>query len=267
HQPVEVPYVEVLLFHRRTFWKEWIETNRIVEWLCRAAFRAYYLPMSMSTLREPVARCRPLVQGSPPRIKAVILKATQTMSVQPESNDPPSALVAQFLSTSNSSSSSDTLARQVSNPISANPSKLPGIQPSYRSKLSATLSRTDGAGSTRSPSLKKTMPRKKTPSARNIATTALAPELVHGQESERAQILYTYTTFEPKPNRLYVKTAAEANRMLESMTGPLGFDMEWRILYRKNGSQNKTFQRPVAVVQIANRRSILIIQTSAMKGG
>ncbi|PVG01623.1 ribonuclease H-like protein [Serendipita vermifera] len=226
--------------------------------------------MSMNTLREPVVRCRPLVQASPPRIKSSMLKTTQNASLQPGNYEHSSAIP--FLlnspssqrSVANRSTPSDPFSRQLANPISANLSKYPSLHSSYHPTISAPLAQTRQADSTRSTFPKKKVAGRKTKSV-SFATTTFAPELGHGQISEQTQPLYTYTTFEPRPTRLYIKTALEANRVLESMSGPVGFDMEWKVLYRKNGSQSKAIQRPVAVVQIANQRSILIFQTSAMK--
>ncbi|KIM28204.1 hypothetical protein M408DRAFT_23910 [Serendipita vermifera MAFF 305830] len=72
--------------------------------------------------------------------------------------------------------------------------------------------------------------------------------------------VYDYCSYKPTPTRKYARTIVDAERELGGMFGPLGFDIEWRVMHRKGVPP-----RPVAIVQIADRKKILIIQTSAMK--
>jgi hypothetical protein len=72
---------------------------------------------------------------------------------------------------------------------------------------------------------------------------------------------YAYSNFSPTAVLKYIRFESEANKALENINGPLGFDIEWKVMYRK------AMVRPVAVVQVASERSIYIIQTSAMRGG
>jgi hypothetical protein len=71
---------------------------------------------------------------------------------------------------------------------------------------------------------------------------------------------YSYLNFSTTPVLKYIRSESEANEVLENINGPLGFDIEWKIMFRKA-------MRPVAVVQVASERAIYIIQTSAMRGG
>lgn len=48
---------------------------------------------------------------------------------------------------------------------------------------------------------------------------------------------------------------------LNSTNSPLGFDLEWRVIYRRGAPE-----RPAATVQICDSRMILVIQVTAMKG-
>jgi hypothetical protein len=72
---------------------------------------------------------------------------------------------------------------------------------------------------------------------------------------------YSYLNFSPTPVLKYIRSEFEANEALENINGPLGFDLEWKIMFQRDMS------RPVAVVQVASERAIYIIQTSAMRGG
>lgn len=48
---------------------------------------------------------------------------------------------------------------------------------------------------------------------------------------------------------------------LNPTNSPLGFDLEWRVIYRRGAPE-----RPAATVQICDSRMILVIQVTAMKG-
>ncbi|KAG9054302.1 hypothetical protein FS842_005515 [Serendipita sp. 407] len=84
----------------------------------------------------------------------------------------------------------------------------------------------------------------------NEPTAGLEPDLP----------VYDYSLLKPEVSRVYIRSAADACSALEDVAGPVGFDMEWRVPWRGMP------QRPVAVIQISSRRSVFIIQTSAMRG-
>ncbi|KII93373.1 hypothetical protein PLICRDRAFT_78604, partial [Plicaturopsis crispa FD-325 SS-3] len=78
---------------------------------------------------------------------------------------------------------------------------------------------------------------------------------------------YSYRTHlctvgNPAPARLvYIRDYDEAEREVECLpAGPLGFDLEWKPIYVKGHKEN-----PVALVQIANAQTVLLIQVSAME--
>lgn len=81
-------------------------------------------------------------------------------------------------------------------------------------------------------------------------------------EAKPSLPIYSFSEYSPIPTLKYIRSESEANRLLENVSGPLGFDLEWKVLMRKNIPQ-----RPVAVVQVASAKAIHIIQVSAMKGG
>lgn len=74
--------------------------------------------------------------------------------------------------------------------------------------------------------------------------------------------LYSYKNFSPKPSIQYIRHAEKANEALALLKGPLGLDMEWRVIFRP-----QRIAKPVAVIQVCDRNRILIIQTSAMQKG
>jgi hypothetical protein len=74
--------------------------------------------------------------------------------------------------------------------------------------------------------------------------------------------LYSWKSLvHPEPKLHYVTDVAQANALVATLRGPVGFDLEWKPAFRKGQPEN-----PVAIVQLANHRLILVIQVSAMSG-
>lgn len=71
---------------------------------------------------------------------------------------------------------------------------------------------------------------------------------------------YSYKDYSPEPIMVYTRSVEEANDHLPLLRGPLGFDMEWKVVYRRQQAC-----RPTAVVQICDERYIWVIQLSAMR--
>ncbi len=66
----------------------------------------------------------------------------------------------------------------------------------------------------------------------------------------------------PGTRLLYIRDQATAElEMSRLCPGPLGFDMEWKPMKYKGQPAN-----PVALIQLASRNTILLIQVSAMQG-
>lgn len=80
------------------------------------------------------------------------------------------------------------------------------------------------------------------------------------QTSTPALERYDYSTYSPTPLRMYIRSRSEADTALDTTIGPLGFDMEWNVSWRKQT------QRLGAVIQLATPRKIFILQVCAMKG-
>ncbi|KAG6834765.1 hypothetical protein H0H93_007548 [Arthromyces matolae] len=70
---------------------------------------------------------------------------------------------------------------------------------------------------------------------------------------------YHWRNIHPNASLHYVRDVHHANLLIHSFNGPVGFDLEWKPTFTKNSPEN-----PVAIVQLANESTILIIQVSAM---
>ncbi|KAF8587132.1 ribonuclease H-like protein [Ramaria rubella] len=98
------------------------------------------------------------------------------------------------------------------------------------------------------------------------AFESTAPEITGAQADNGSNLdlnlpLYSYKSHSPPPVRLYIRNPMQADVEVSKLTGPLGFDLEWRVIFRKGATQCKT-----AVLQLSDEHTILIIQLSAMKG-
>ncbi|KIJ33547.1 hypothetical protein M422DRAFT_35468 [Sphaerobolus stellatus SS14] len=70
--------------------------------------------------------------------------------------------------------------------------------------------------------------------------------------------LYSFRRYSPDMDLIYITTRSQTNEEIPKLTGPLGFDMEWKVIY--GARQCKT-----AVIQVCDEKTILIIQLSAMR--
>ncbi|KAG6880642.1 hypothetical protein C0992_003201, partial [Termitomyces sp. T32_za158] len=73
-------------------------------------------------------------------------------------------------------------------------------------------------------------------------------------------LVYHWNTIHPNAAVHYVRDLPRADHLVDKLSGPVGFDLEWKPTFIKGMPEN-----PVAIVQLANERFILIIQLSAMK--
>lgn len=73
--------------------------------------------------------------------------------------------------------------------------------------------------------------------------------------------IYSYKDYDPAPRVMYCTDPAEADRLVEQLSGPVGFDMEWKFYFARRTAVHK----PVAVIQVADEKMILVVQISAMK--
>ena len=128
--------------------------------------------------------------------------------------------------------------------------------PQHRAFATSTGARTEATMTRKPPKSAKVI-------QKNVSPEELEAEgVLEPEASTPVQLpVYDYSTYTPKPTKKYTRISSEAERELEGMVGPLGFDIEWTVVRRKGAAQ-----RPVAMVQIADQRKVLIMQTSAMKG-
>jgi hypothetical protein len=87
-----------------------------------------------------------------------------------------------------------------------------------------------------------------------------APEKAPAEEPVPTKPLYSYKDYTPEPIRVYTQSVYEVNDHLPLLRGPLGFDMEWKVLFHR-----KATSRATAVVQICDERYIWVIQVSVMR--
>ncbi|KAG1888237.1 hypothetical protein F4604DRAFT_1083829 [Suillus subluteus] len=62
------------------------------------------------------------------------------------------------------------------------------------------------------------------------------------------------------PTVVYTRCEDEANKLVQTLESPLGFDLEWRVLWNSGAQERRT-----ALVQLCDKSTILLIQVSQMK--
>ncbi|KAJ7721739.1 ribonuclease H-like domain-containing protein [Mycena maculata] len=84
------------------------------------------------------------------------------------------------------------------------------------------------------------------PAAEEEAAPKVAPALP----------VYSYLSLEPAPTMRFTRTEADADKWIQELdhTGPISMDCEWEVVFRKGGT------RPVSVIQVADKKNILVIQ-------
>jgi hypothetical protein len=66
----------------------------------------------------------------------------------------------------------------------------------------------------------------------------------------------------PNRDKVYTRDTQQANYQCSILhRAPVGFDLEWKPSFHRGRYEN-----PVALVQLANKDSILLLQVSAMSG-
>ncbi|KAG2134117.1 hypothetical protein DEU56DRAFT_888707 [Suillus clintonianus] len=72
---------------------------------------------------------------------------------------------------------------------------------------------------------------------------------------------YSYADYcAPAPAVVYTRCEDEANKLVQTLESPLGFDLEWRVLW-KSGAQ----ERQTALVQLCDKSTILLCHVSHMR--
>ena len=78
--------------------------------------------------------------------------------------------------------------------------------------------------------------------------------------------MYSWRSVSPQCRQFYVKDAAQANAILDSILADdtakvFGLDVEWKPTFQKGQPQN-----PVALLQLANDKQVLLLHLSSMSG-
>ncbi|KIK96913.1 hypothetical protein PAXRUDRAFT_825475 [Paxillus rubicundulus Ve08.2h10] len=82
-----------------------------------------------------------------------------------------------------------------------------------------------------------------------------------GNEGDLSLPVYSFMDYRnPAAAVVYTKCENEANSLVETLKGPLGFDLEWRVMWQAGAKERRT-----ALVQLCDLRTILLIQVSSMK--
>jgi len=77
----------------------------------------------------------------------------------------------------------------------------------------------------------------------------------------KLSVRYSWKEFYPTACVTYVRDHRQADDLLQRLNkGPYGFDLEWKPTFIKGQAQNR-----VALIQIANDQTILLLQVSAMQ--
>jgi exonuclease 3'-5' domain-containing protein 2 len=95
---------------------------------------------------------------------------------------------------------------------------------------------------------------------RSIPVQPRAPPNAQRQPPKPTLPLYSWRGITSGTKLLYIRNCTEAESEVSKLGGgALGFDLEWRPTFVKGQPEN-----PVALVQLANEDTILLIQISAM---
>ncbi|KAL1705417.1 hypothetical protein EV121DRAFT_290384 [Schizophyllum commune] len=114
----------------------------------------------------------------------------------------------------------------------------------------STPSATAATPASTAPATAPTMPPQPTP------TGPPQPATTVPSQTPQPERLYDYRDFDPPPRLVYCTTAEETDREVETLEGPLGFDMEWRFSWRgRTPVHGRT-----AVIQLADTKTILVVQ-------
>ncbi|KAM5539759.1 hypothetical protein V8D89_006572 [Ganoderma adspersum] len=94
-----------------------------------------------------------------------------------------------------------------------------------------------------------------------VATKPTSKAKAKGQSKSNLP-LYSYKQYRPTPAVVYTQHEEEANDLVQGMKGPLGFDLEWVVTFRRGKAP---MERRTALVQLCDAQMILLVQVSAMK--
>ncbi|KAJ8587128.1 ribonuclease H-like protein [Rhizopogon salebrosus TDB-379] len=80
-------------------------------------------------------------------------------------------------------------------------------------------------------------------------------------EANSSMPTYSFAEYcDPSPTVVYTRCEDEANTLVQTLESPLGFDLEWRVLWHSGAQERRT-----ALVQLCDKSTVLLIQVSHMK--
>ncbi|KAG0699052.1 hypothetical protein DFH29DRAFT_938237 [Suillus ampliporus] len=87
------------------------------------------------------------------------------------------------------------------------------------------------------------------------------PKSKAGVQASSSMPNYSFADYcTPSPGVVYTRCEDEANKLVQTLESPLGFDLEWRVLWHSGAQERRT-----ALVQLCDKSTILLIQVSHMK--
>lgn len=98
----------------------------------------------------------------------------------------------------------------------------------------------------------------------NLSFTSLKTTLLTMSASDAKNPVwptYSWKDRSPSTQLVYITDNYQADLEVVKLRGPLGFDLEWKPNFVKGRPEN-----PVALVQLSDENTILLIQISAMAG-
>ena len=97
-------------------------------------------------------------------------------------------------------------------------------------------------------------------SSSTVTATTSPQEEAAAKPPPRVYDLYSWRTKAPRTRLVYIRDLQTADEEIARFKpGPCGFDLEWRPVFRKGQQEN-----PVALVQLANEDTVLLIQVTAI---
>ncbi|KAH0831103.1 ribonuclease H-like protein [Lanmaoa asiatica] len=88
------------------------------------------------------------------------------------------------------------------------------------------------------------------------SSSSTQPSSGRGVNEEKMLLpVYSFMEYKNAPAVVYTKSESEANSLVETLKGPLGLDLEWRVMWHPGAQERRT-----ALVQLCDHHTILLIQ-------
>ncbi|EGO26669.1 hypothetical protein SERLADRAFT_436475 [Serpula lacrymans var. lacrymans S7.9] len=82
--------------------------------------------------------------------------------------------------------------------------------------------------------------------------------------------LYSYLDYSPKASAVYIKNEEQANELVKTLEGPLGFDLEWRVMWSAGAAERRTAAMkrfPQGVLDIIESPSVVKTGANILNDG